>query len=101
MGKGWVSRAPGCVLSYGSLGRKGSETPGLQNQLGKTSVGVERTRLIRATSLKKNFFFSFLKSPWTLLAGQWLRLCTSIAGAAGVIPGQGVRTLHDAWYSQK
>lgn len=49
--KGWVSRVPGCVLSCGSLGRKGSETPGLQNQLGKTSVNVERTRLIRATSL--------------------------------------------------
>lgn len=100
VGKGWVNRGPGCILSYGSLGRKGSETPGLQNQLGKTSVGVERTRLIRATSLKK-IFSPFLKSPWTFLAGQWLRLCTSIAGTAGTIPGQGVMTPQDARYSKK
>ena len=37
----------------------------------------------------------------TSLAVQWLRLCTSSAGGAGSIPGQGTRILHAAWYGQK
>ena len=35
------------------------------------------------------------------LEGQWLRLCTSIAGGVGLIPGQQTKVPHAAWHSQK
>ena len=31
---------------------------------------------------------------------QLLRLCASIAGDAGLIPGRGTKILHATWYSQ-
>ena len=37
----------------------------------------------------------------TFLAVQWLRLCTSTAGVAGLIPSQGTEILHAAQHSQK
>lgn len=45
-------QSPGLCLILWVSGKEGFQrAPGLQNQLGKTSVNVERTRLIRATSL--------------------------------------------------
>ena len=32
---------------------------------------------------------------------QWLGLCASTAGAAGLIPGQGAKTPHAMWFSGK
>ena len=32
---------------------------------------------------------------------QWLRLCASTAGDAGLIPGQGTKILHALWPGQK
>ena len=32
---------------------------------------------------------------------QWLRLCASTAGDAGLIPGQGTKILHALWHGQK
>lgn len=37
----------------------------------------------------------------TSLAGQGLGLRASLAGAMGLIPGQGSKIQHAAWYSQK
>ena len=37
----------------------------------------------------------------TSLAVQWLRLCASTAVGAGSIPGQGTKSPHAAWCSQK
>ena len=37
----------------------------------------------------------------TSLAVQWLRLHTSNARGAGLIPGQGTKILHTAHHSQK
>jgi len=43
----------------------------------------------------------FLISPCgTSLAVQWLRICTSIAGSTGSIPGQGTKIPHALWSSQ-
>ena len=32
---------------------------------------------------------------------HWLRFCTSNAGGAGLIPGQGTKMPHAAWCGQK
>ena len=32
---------------------------------------------------------------------QWLRLCASVAGSRGSIPGWGTKILHSAWCSEK
>ena len=37
----------------------------------------------------------------TSLVVQWLRLCPSNAGAAGLTPGQGTNIPHDSWLGQK
>jgi len=37
----------------------------------------------------------------TSLAIQWLRLCASTAGTMDLIPGQGIKTQHASWHSQK
>ena len=41
------------------------------------------------------------KDYGTSLAVQWLRLCTSNAGGAGLIPGWGTKIPHATWYGQK
>ena len=38
--------------------------------------------------------------PGTSLAVQWIRLCTSTAGSVGLIPGQGIKIPHAAWWLQ-
>ena len=37
----------------------------------------------------------------TSLVVQWLRLCASMAGGTGLIPGWGTKIPHAAWHSQK
>ena len=37
----------------------------------------------------------------TSLAGQWLRLHTSIAGVSSTIPGWGTKILYTLWYKRK
>jgi len=37
----------------------------------------------------------------TSLVFQWLRLCTSKVGNAGLIPGQETKILHASWHDQK
>ena len=32
---------------------------------------------------------------------QWVRFHASTAGGAGLIPGQGTKITHAAWYNQK
>ena len=39
--------------------------------------------------------------PGTSLAVQWIRLCATIAGGTGLIPGWGTKILHAARYNQK
>ena len=37
---------------------------------------------------------------WDSLVVQWLRLCTSKAGATGSIPGWGTKIPHATWHGQ-
>ena len=44
---------------------------------------------------------AFIKEERTSLAVQWLRLHTSNAGGAGLIPGRGTKIPHAAQHTQK
>ena len=48
------------------------------------------------------WFVSFFTTtcPWTSRVVQWLRLHTSNEGAAGAIPGQGIKIPHALWCTQ-
>ena len=57
---------------------------------------------------KKNFLIkwitvrSFKNSPWgASLVVQWLRLCASVAGNRGSIPGWGTKIPHATWLGKK
>ena len=39
--------------------------------------------------------------PGTSLVVQWLKLCPSIAGCLGLIPGWGIKILHVVWQKKK
>ena len=44
---------------------------------------------------------NYPSSSRTSLAVQWLRHFPSTAGGTGLIPGQGTKISHAAWYGQK
>ena len=52
---------------------------------------------VTANKLWMVHFKHFKNFSWTSLEVQWLRLCTSISGGVGVIPGQGTRVPHAMW----
>ena len=65
--------------SYSGLRQSGLGITRKQNMAGK---------VIKTPFLNRN-------GVWrTSLAVQWLRLCTSMAGGVGLIPGQGTKTPH-------
>ena len=57
--------------------------------------GSEAQTLTQAVRRKK------MKFPWTSLAVQWLRICTSNAGGTGSTPGQETKIPHPMPYGQK
>ena len=47
------------------------------------------------------FLFFLISKFWTSLAVQWLRLCDSDAGGAGLIPDPGTKIPHALRHGQK
>ena len=52
---------------------------------------------VTANKLWMVHFKHFKNFSWTSLEVQWLRLCTSISGGVGLIPGQGTGVPHAVW----